>query len=50
MMQLYLSPKGLADLKKRVSKEDSERLDTLVKDGQIKIVPPNGNGSAPSQS
>ena len=41
---VYLSPKGLADVKKRVSKEDAQRLDELVKQGRIKIVGASGNG------
>jgi uncharacterized protein YciI len=36
--RLYLSPKGLADVRKRVSPEDRARLDQLVTDGQIVIV------------
>ena len=36
--RVYLSPKGLADVKKRVSPEDAIRLDEMVKSGEIKIV------------
>lgn len=38
MADLYLSAKGLADMKKRVSKAEADRLDALVKEGKIKII------------
>jgi hypothetical protein len=37
-LRIYLSPKGFAEVKKRVSPEDAQRLDAMVKEGTIKIV------------
>lgn len=41
--RVYLSKRGLADVMKRVSEEDRERLQKLVEDGEIKIVGPGGD-------
>lgn len=43
MTRLYLSKRGLADVMKRVSEEDRERLRRLVAEGEIKIVGTGGD-------
>jgi uncharacterized protein YciI len=41
--RIYLSKRGLADVMKRVSAEERERLQQLVESGEITIVGPGGD-------